>query len=132
LRRAATFLRKVGVEISFDRVGKQRSRTITIFLAPKIGGEKASQVSEVSAKSNTAYGVNDLQADTLAGGDDPEVSAWRDQASAKPPADTSMHGPSPSVRPSVRLNPLKDKAADAADTSDTTPPPYFGRGKTRV
>ena len=36
LRRAATFLRKVGVEISFDREkDKQRSRTVTIFLAPR-------------------------------------------------------------------------------------------------
>ena len=48
LRRAATFLRKVGVEIAFDRVGKHRTRTITIttpFRAPEIGGEQASEVS---------------------------------------------------------------------------------------
>ena len=126
LRRAATFLRKVGVEISFGRgTDKQRSRTITIFLAPKIGGEAAS---EVSAKSNTTYNVNDLSSDTLVDGDDPEGSGWRDQVSAASSSNTSMHSPSPSVR----LNPLKDKASDTTDTSDATPPPYFGRGKTRV
>ena len=34
LRRAATFLRKVGVEIAFDRVGKHRTRTVTITTFP--------------------------------------------------------------------------------------------------
>ena len=130
LRRAATFLRKVGVEISFDRGSdKQRSRTITISIAPKVGVETASEVSEVSAKSNTAYNVNDLSSDTLIDADDPEVSDWRDQASAAPSSDTSMRSPSPSVRPSVRLNPLKDKASDTSDTSDATPPPISGAGR---
>ena len=50
LRRAATFLRKVGVEISFNReVDKQRSRTITIlFSAPR----KENEPSEPSAEGD--------------------------------------------------------------------------------
>jgi hypothetical protein len=79
LRRAATFLRKVGVDIAFEREGgKQRSRTITISIAPKMGVETASEVSEVSEDGDIL------------------------------------------------------DASDTSDTSDTTPPPYFGRGKTRV
>jgi hypothetical protein len=131
LRRAATFLRKVGVEIAFDRVGKHRTReiTITTFLAPEIGGEKASEVSVVSAP-HISLGT---PADTLPDGEDPEVSAIYDQASAAPSGGhLDAKTASPSVRPSVRLNPLKDKAADAADTSDASPPPYLGRGKIRV
>ena len=34
LRRAATFLRKIGVEISFERKGRERARTITIVTCP--------------------------------------------------------------------------------------------------
>ena len=38
LRRAATFLHKAGVEVSFRREGKQRTRVITIAPARKKGG----------------------------------------------------------------------------------------------
>ena len=41
LRRAATFLRKAGVEVSFRREGKQRTRMITIAAAGKKGGGEA-------------------------------------------------------------------------------------------
>src|ERR1700730_15094653 len=34
LRRAATFLRKIGIEISFEREGRARTRTILIVTAP--------------------------------------------------------------------------------------------------
>ena len=36
LRRAATFLRKVGIEISFEREGRARTRTILITTAPSL------------------------------------------------------------------------------------------------
>ena len=39
LRRAATFLRKIGIEISFGREGRARTRTIHIAATPSAGPE---------------------------------------------------------------------------------------------
>jgi hypothetical protein len=38
LRRAATFLRKIGIEVMFGREGRARTRTIRITAAPESGG----------------------------------------------------------------------------------------------
>jgi hypothetical protein len=64
LRRAATFLRKIGIEISFDREGRARTRTIHIAAAPshpvaESAGAQPSAPSTASAsmsKSNSANG----------------------------------------------------------------------------
>ena len=127
LRRAATFLRKVGVEVSFHREGKERSRTITIlFSAPKEGGGIPSAPSEPSAKSTTTNDYNGFQADGL-------TPAPRIQPSAMRPADTSTVRHQPNRPPTVRLNPLKHKAADTADGAGRLPTPYFrGRKDTHM
>ena len=64
LRRAATFLRKIGIEIGFEREGRARTRTIRITTtpthpAPECGGTRPSAPSASSApmpKSNPANG----------------------------------------------------------------------------
>jgi hypothetical protein len=64
LRRAATFLRKIGIEIGFGREGRARTRTINIttnqtFSTPEKTGAEPSAPSASSAptaKSNPANG----------------------------------------------------------------------------
>jgi hypothetical protein len=116
-RRAATFLRKIGIEIGFGRDGRERTRTITIrtsqpSAAPEKPGEQPSAPSAPSApksKSNPANGFAAQSVRTVAGG-----------------ADGSSNGNAPTVR----ANPLKTKAGTAADGADANPPPQSGREKT--
>jgi hypothetical protein len=49
LRRAATFLRKVGIEIVFQREGRARTRTIHIATAPDNAAARPSAPSVLSA-----------------------------------------------------------------------------------
>ena len=65
LRRAATFLRKVGIEISFGRAGRARTRTITITAtqrhpAPEQSGAQPSASSASSASAPKSNPDNDL------------------------------------------------------------------------
>ena len=74
LRRAATFLRKIGIEISFDREGRARTRTIRITTTaesavPGNGGTPSSAPSASSAsvpKANPANGIAAPDLRTLA------------------------------------------------------------------
>jgi hypothetical protein len=57
LRRAATFLRKAGIEIAFDReTNHKRSRSIHISALPESGGDFASAPSASSAPDNKSTG----------------------------------------------------------------------------
>ena len=117
LRRAATFLRKIGIEIGFGREGRARTRTISItttqpFAAPEKPGTQPSAPSASSAptpKSNPANGFAAQSVRTVA----------RD-------ADGSGNGNAPTVR----ANPLKNNAGTAADGADANPPPQSGPEKT--
>ena len=51
LRRAATFLRKIGIDISFDREGRARTRIIRISCMPDDWAERSSASSASSANS---------------------------------------------------------------------------------
>jgi hypothetical protein len=66
LRRAATFLRKAGIEIAFDReTNHSRSRSICITVLPESGGNFASAASASSApdtKSTGSDGADDTDA----------------------------------------------------------------------
>jgi hypothetical protein len=118
LRRAATFLRKIGIEIGFGREGRARTRTINIttiqtFFTPEKPGAEPSAPSASSApmpKSNPANGFAAQPVRTVA----------RD-------ADGSGNGNAP---PTVRANPLKTNAGTAADGADANPPPHSGSEKT--
>jgi hypothetical protein len=75
LRRAATFLRKIGIEIGFGREGRARTRTINIttiqtFSTPEKPGAEPSARSASSAptaKSNPANGFAAQSVRTVAG-----------------------------------------------------------------
>jgi hypothetical protein len=109
LRRAATFLRKIGIEITFGREGRARTRTIHIALtpnqlAPEEAGARPSASSVPSApvpKSNPANGFAAPPPRTVAN-------------DADGPAD----GSSGVNSPTGRANPLKINGVTAADDAD--------------
>jgi hypothetical protein len=121
LRRAATFLRKIGIEIGFDREGRARTRTIRITTTPnqsaqEYAGARPSAPSASSApmpNSNPANGLAAQSVRTAAG-----------DADAR--ADGSGGGPVQTVR----ANPLKSNAADDADCADANSPTQSGAEKT--
>ncbi|MEQ8745528.1 hypothetical protein [Pyruvatibacter sp.] len=105
LRRAATFLRKIGIEVSFEREGRARTRIIRITAAgaesvPERGGAQPSAPSAPSAprpKSvpDNGFGAPDLR--TIAND-----------------ADGCAYG----KVDSVRGNPMKSNGRDDADGAD--------------
>ena len=110
LRRAATFLRKAGVEIAFDReANHKRSRSIYITALPESGGDFASAPSASSAPDNTPLRNNGLPQDKLRTVDDA--------------ADEAI------VR-SVRTNSLKSTGSDGADDTDANNTPHSGANST--
>src|SRR5262249_36888140 len=108
LRRAATFLRKVGIEISIGaREARTRSITITSFSKPQEVGNLASSASSVSSANDS----NNL-AMTLA------MTLARDADGQRHHDDANGPGGSSSVIASVTANLLKNKDDDADDASD--------------
>jgi hypothetical protein len=109
LRRAATFLRKAGIEIAFDReTNHKRSRSICITARPEIGGDLASAPSASSAPDNTPLRNNRL----------PEDKLQIDDAAG----DRFVR--------SVRTNPLKSSGSDGADDTDANNTPHSGANST--
>jgi len=117
LRRAATFLRKIGIEIGFGREGRARTRTINIttvqtFLTPEKPGAEPSAPSASFTpmpKSNPTNGFAAQSVRTVAGDRD---------------------GSGNSNAPTIRTNRLKNNAGTAADGADAIPPPQSGPEKT--
>ncbi len=113
LRRAATFLRKVGIEIGFEREGRARTRIIRITTgpspAPETGGARPSSPSAPSADNPKLIPANGFASQGLrtVGGD----------------ADGLRSGNGPIVRG----NPLKSNGATDADGADTNHLPDSGR-----
>ncbi len=110
LRRAAPFLRKIGIEISFGREGRARTRTIHIVTTPtpENTGARPSASSAPSAsalKSNPTNGFLVPPLRTVAND-----------------ADGRTDGNGRSATPTVRANPLKTNAVTAADGADANPP----------
>src|SRR4051812_14950565 len=118
LRRAATFLRKIGIEIGFDREGRARTRTIKItttqsFSAPEKPGAGPSAPSASSAPMTNSNPVNGLAAHAM-------------RTVATDDADDS----GPGTAPTVRANRLKTNGGTAADGADANPAPQSA-GKNR-
>ena len=111
LRRAATFLRKVGIDIGFEREGRARTRMIRITTTgqpatPESRGPRPSASSAPSAetaKSNVGNGF-----------------ASRDLRTVGDPADGSR-GENAAI---VRANPLKTNIETDADGADEILPPH--------
>src|SRR5262245_24555043 len=112
LRRAATSLRKIGIEIGFHREGRARTRTIQITTTPGFSATEnagtppsaSSAPSASSPKTNSENGFGAL------------------------PLRTVAHDESPTVRP----NPLKNNDATVADGADANSPPQSASEKTSV
>jgi len=107
LRRAATFLRKIGIEISFGREGRARTRTITITIdsVPENEGIRPSTPSVSSAPMEKASAI-----DAFAPGDVRTVG-WN--------ADGSDYD----RNPIIHAKPLKSQAKNGADVADADRPP---------
>jgi hypothetical protein len=105
LRRAATFLRKIGIEIGFGREGRARTRTINIttiqtFSTPEKPGAQPSAPSASSAPKSKSNPANGFAAQSVR-------TVGRD-------ADGSGN----CNAPTVRANSLKNNAWTAADGAD--------------
>jgi hypothetical protein len=117
LRRAATFLRKIGIEIGFEREGRARTRIIRITAAsanpaPEHGGAQPSAPSASSAPRPNPNPVNGFAASDL-----------RTVAN-------DADGPPNNVVGTVRANPLKSQDGTAADGADAKDQPQSALGKT--
>jgi hypothetical protein len=112
LRRAATFLRKVGVEIAFHRRGKKGARMIAVTtIAP--GPAKREKSPSAASAPSAGYFFNDLGSGVADAAD-----AGADVADA-------------TVGPTVNRNPLKSGKADAADRADGEEP-FPSAPRTRI
>ena len=107
LRRAATFLRKIGIEISFGREGRARTRTISITThsAPENEGMRPSTPSASSTPTEKASPANGFAPGALrtVGG--------------------NADGSDRNGDPTVRAKPLETNAGNAADGADANRPP---------
>jgi hypothetical protein len=113
LRRAATVLRKIGIDLGFGRNGRARTRTITITAiqpsaAPEKPGAQPSAPSAPKSKSNPANGFAAQSLRTVA---------------------HAAEGGGQGNAPTVRADPLENNAGTAADGADANPPPRFARKK---
>jgi hypothetical protein len=111
LRRAATFLRTIGIEISYVREGRARTRTIVITTTPSQSAPEnaGAQPSASSASSATAQNSNPANG---FGAPRPRTVA----NDADGPADGSSRDGTPPVRTNL-LNSADGTAADGADAN---------------
>ena len=101
VRRAATFLRKVGIDIAFDREGRARTRIIRISCVADDTGAAPSRPSAPSAKMvDVAYGKGSRAAGVR---------------TVSPPADANGES---AGGPTVRENSLFPADADDTDGTD--------------
>jgi hypothetical protein len=117
LRRAATFLRKIGVDIDFGRQGHARTRIVRITAAsadpvPERGGVRPSAPSASSAPTPKSSSAN--------GFDAPNLRTVADDAD----------GPGTEPVETVRANTLNRNGEDGADGADANGPPQSTPGKT--
>jgi hypothetical protein len=123
LRRAATILRKIGIDIAFAKEkSRARNRTITItFSAPENPGEFASTPSEPSTNSGKANAGNSFSAQS--------------ERTQNCHADANLHradGSGQGDDQTVRVNLLENNAVDASDGADANLPPQSGSEKTEA
>jgi hypothetical protein len=122
LRRAATFLRKVGIDIGFDREGRARTRMIRITTTEKPstsedGGARPSAPSALDIKLNATNGFAPTQVRT--------VGAAADSRGSN--ADGREGNADGSSMSTVRTNPLKTNATDGVDGADAKSPSESAR-----
>jgi hypothetical protein len=113
LRRAATFLRKIGVEIGFDREGRARTRIIRIATAP---ADPAQERDGARPSAPSTSSVPTLKSGPANGFAPPDLRTVANDA------DGRANGPAKAVR----ANPLKSNAGTAADGADANRPLQSG------
>jgi hypothetical protein len=121
IRRAATFLRKIGIDIGFDREGRARTRIICIttmpmHFAPEPAGARRSAPSAPSVPE-----PKDSMANSFAARDVRTVACDADGATVCTDDGNA---------PTVRANPLKTNAETAADGADANLQPQSAPEKT--
>jgi len=115
LRRAATFLRKVGVDIEFNKEGRARSRIIRISCTADSAGAAPSRPSAPSAEIAK-----------VAHGNGPEGAYVR---TVEPPADANGKR---AERSTVRENTGNPAVADGADDADAKSREQSGGWRARI
>jgi hypothetical protein len=126
LRRAATFLRKIGVEMGFEREGHARTRIVRITTAPAFsaqteGGGRPSAPSAPTQKSGSANGLVAPGLRTVARTVAKNGAGRADgRAQPIPPPD----------RPTARTNALKYNEEHDADDADAKIPSPVAPEKT--
>jgi hypothetical protein len=123
LRRPATFLRKVGIEIGFKREGSARKIIITRNPLADWVGEQPSQPSQPSQPEQGQSAGDDR------GGDGGRASWAGDASPDHAPQDVDTCGDSPSSHMSPHLSrakPLKSNGNDSSDSSDGKIPTQSG------
>nr|QIO37294.1 hypothetical protein HAP40_19310 [Bradyrhizobium sp. 1(2017)] len=108
LRRIATFLRKVGIDIDFKKA-KARARTRTIIITKM----QTSSASEMPPETSSATSASSDSSGKAADGRD--FSTWSERTQNDDADDVN-----PRQVPIVRDNSLQNNAADALDAADAT------------
>ena len=121
LRRAATFLRKIGIEIDYTKEGRARTRIIHITATgtstvPEYRGAQPSTPSASPAHMTKGNGNNEIAG-----------SAMRAVGGV---ADGQTDDGNTASGSTVRANALKTNSADAADGADANLPSQSGSEKT--
>lgn len=110
LRRAATFLRKIGIEIGFGREGRARTRVIRITTAP---ADAASERGGVQPSTSSASSAPAPKTTSIRGFAAPDQRTVANDADGRPSGTAET----------VRANPLKLNGGTAADGADANRPP---------
>jgi hypothetical protein len=109
LRRAATFLRKIGIEIGFSREGRSRVRTISIVSQPDSGSVRQSASSSPLADEDSGPSFNGLDSD--------------DNRKQAPDADGPAIYEDDKPSATVRDRSSKNGTMDGADDTEANLPP---------
>ena len=143
LRRAATFLRKAGVEVTFDRgQSRQRTRTISIKTCaqpptpsePCATQPNTNDVNDLDADSTSEFGISSGRAAKPSANDvnDLDVDSTNStrtvcEEGAAYPADSTDSACTVREKATVRRSPAENKCADSTDGLDGAPPPTEGK-----
>jgi hypothetical protein len=105
LRRAATFLRKIGIEIGFGREGRARTRTIYVATTPSLVIPDNAGARSSAPSAPSAFALKPNPANSFAV---PGLRTVADHAD----------GPTGGNLSTVRANPLKTNGETHADDAD--------------
>jgi hypothetical protein len=118
LRRVAPPLRKVGIEIAFERKGKSGVRKITLTQPDRVG--------KTPSAPSAPSAVNEINNMRLTAGDEAAVSQGNGAVSPGPNGPRADSRADSSHEAGVSRNQLKNNEADSADSADSIFPDLSG------